>query len=56
MSEFFVGIFTGILITLLIVGLVNSDTIWHKSIIEAGHGQYNTTTGKFEFLKPCKDK
>lgn len=54
MIEFISGIFVGILIIVIGLNIVNPKTDWENKIIKAGHGEFNSTTGKFQFLPACK--
>lgn len=50
---FFIGWICAII---FLIFVVNPDEIWHDRIVKAGHGEYNSTTGEFQFLPSCKDK
>jgi hypothetical protein len=53
MNNFIVGIIIGILLVVIITFILDPDKIWQDNIIKAGHGEYNSTTGKFQFLPAC---
>ena len=52
--HFLSGYIVGALAALLVlIFTINSYDVWHKDIIEQGHGEYNRTTGEFQFLPAC---
>ena len=53
MGEFIAGIAVGLFIGTGAFIIIDPDTKWHKSILEHGHGEYNRTTGEFQFLPAC---
>lgn len=54
MDKFVVGVVVGwVLGFLVIYWVINPDKLWHEVIIKEGHGEYNRTTGEFQFLPAC---
>jgi len=46
------GIMIGLWVAVVISIIV--DPNWEQLIVQKGHAEYNSTTGKFQFLPPCK--
>ena len=42
----------GFIVGLIILVFI-SDGVWHRHLVKLGHGEYNSTTGEFQFLPPC---
>jgi hypothetical protein len=54
MNNFIGGFMIGFVAALVIMSsFINADEIWHQNIVRQGHGEYNSTTGEFQFLPPC---
>ena len=49
-TAFIMGITLGIVLSMFLTFVViDPDEIWHKKIIEKGCGEYNSTTGEFQW-------
>lgn len=55
---FWLGVSLGLLIMLgiAVFGDARFSSVWHTRIIEQNCGQYNSQSGKFEWLNPKKDE
>ena len=49
---FLVGILIGVILG-SILALSTGNIVSYSNVIEQGHGEYNRTTGKFQFLPAC---
>jgi hypothetical protein len=56
MRDALIGAVVGVMsILFILLVVIDIDNIWHNKIVKAGHGEYNRTTGEFQFL-PIGDR